>query len=175
MLPWALGHGLAFKEGEGPVLPLLRDAAGVAALRPARVAGRVAPIMETVRLVRAGLSAEGFADTTSDRLCRRSVHGRLLYGGRRGSRDFAATRAMACSQPDLFGRLMDVLTEASIESLGPGAGRRRGPDAVRFMGRRAVTVAVPQACHCPGPADRRGVEAALPGLPVIGFPGWRAS
>src|SRR5271167_2405748 len=30
MLPWALGHGLEFKEGEGPVLPRLRDAAGVA-------------------------------------------------------------------------------------------------------------------------------------------------
>ncbi len=40
MLPWALGHGLEFKEGEGPVLPRLRDAAGVAALDPARVADR---------------------------------------------------------------------------------------------------------------------------------------
>src|ERR1700753_746733 len=38
MLPWALARGLAFKEGEGPVLPKLRDAAGVAALDPARVA-----------------------------------------------------------------------------------------------------------------------------------------
>src|ERR1700736_1411600 len=25
MLPWALGYGLAFKEGEGPVLPRLQD------------------------------------------------------------------------------------------------------------------------------------------------------
>src|SRR5215212_11631754 len=32
MLPWALGHGLEFKEGEGPVLPKLRDEAAVAAL-----------------------------------------------------------------------------------------------------------------------------------------------
>src|ERR1700752_1151809 len=28
MVPWALGQGLAFREGEGPVLPPLRDAAG---------------------------------------------------------------------------------------------------------------------------------------------------
>src|SRR5947209_9227959 len=63
MLPWALGHGLEFKEGEGPVLPRLRDEAGVAALDPSRVAQRVAPIMETVRLVRAGLVSEGFAET----------------------------------------------------------------------------------------------------------------
>src|SRR5690348_6687751 len=27
ILPWALGHGLAFKEGEGPVLPKLGDTA----------------------------------------------------------------------------------------------------------------------------------------------------
>ena len=30
MLPWALGQGLEYREGEGPVLPPLRDAAGVA-------------------------------------------------------------------------------------------------------------------------------------------------
>src|SRR3954471_21187436 len=64
MLPWALGHGLEFKEGEGPILPRLRDPAGVAALDPGRVADRIAPIMETVRLVRSGLAAEGFEATT---------------------------------------------------------------------------------------------------------------
>src|ERR1700761_3246413 len=63
MLPWALGHGLAFKEGEGPVLPKLRDAAGVAALDPGRVREQVAPIMETVRRVRQSLRTEGFDAT----------------------------------------------------------------------------------------------------------------
>ena len=29
MLPWALGQGLEYREGEGPVLPPLRDAAGL--------------------------------------------------------------------------------------------------------------------------------------------------
>src|SRR5208282_677237 len=48
MVPWALGQGLAFREGEGPVLPPLRDAAGVAALDPGRLLDRVAPILETV-------------------------------------------------------------------------------------------------------------------------------
>src|SRR5579872_7200591 len=31
MIPWALGQGLAYREGEGPVLPPLRDAAAVQA------------------------------------------------------------------------------------------------------------------------------------------------
>src|ERR1700761_248598 len=51
ILPWALGHGLEFKEGEGPVLPKLRNEPDVAALDPARISERVAPIMQTVRLV----------------------------------------------------------------------------------------------------------------------------
>src|SRR5271168_1253060 len=29
ILPWALGHGLRFEEGEGPVLPPLRDRAAL--------------------------------------------------------------------------------------------------------------------------------------------------
>jgi uroporphyrinogen decarboxylase len=37
MLPWALGHGLRFAEGEGPVLPPLRDGSALASLDPARV------------------------------------------------------------------------------------------------------------------------------------------
>ena len=49
MLPWALGQGLRFAEGEGPLLPPIRDAAGLAALDPARLPGAIEPILETVR------------------------------------------------------------------------------------------------------------------------------
>ena len=114
ILPWALGHGLAFKEGEGPVLPPLRDAAGVAALDPARVTDSTAPVMETVRRVRAGLTAEGFPDTALIGFAGApfTVACYMVEGG--GSRDFAATRGMAYRDPALFGRLIDVLTEATI-------------------------------------------------------------
>src|ERR1044071_8959270 len=64
MLPWALGHGLEYRDGEGPVLPPLRDEAALLALRPDRVSGAVAPILETVRQVRTRLREEGFADCT---------------------------------------------------------------------------------------------------------------
>src|SRR6201994_3805650 len=52
LLPWALGQGLDYREGEGPVLPPLRDAAALDALDLQRVAGAVAPIQQTVRLAR---------------------------------------------------------------------------------------------------------------------------
>ena len=34
LLPWAMGHGLEYREGEGPVLSPLRDAACLEALDP---------------------------------------------------------------------------------------------------------------------------------------------
>ena len=69
MLPWALGYGLAFKEGEGPVLPRLEDEGGLLQLDPHRVQGAIAPILETVQRCRAGLPKEtvliGFAAARS--------------------------------------------------------------------------------------------------------------
>src|ERR1700760_4937972 len=62
ILPWALGQGLAFKEGEGPVLPPLRDESAFSVLDPSRVAEMTAPVMETVRRTRQGLTREGFDD-----------------------------------------------------------------------------------------------------------------
>src|ERR1700733_11668060 len=56
MLPWALGQGLTFKEGEGPVLPPIRDETAFRALDRSRVAEKTAPVMEAIRLIRAGLT-----------------------------------------------------------------------------------------------------------------------
>ena len=99
MLPWALGHGLAFKEGEGPVLPPLRDRAGVDALRPEGMVGRVAPIMETVRRIRSMLADEGFPDAALIGFAGApfTVACYMVEGG--GSRDFASVRGMAYRQP----------------------------------------------------------------------------
>src|SRR5580693_7199986 len=64
ILPWALGQGLAFKEGEGPILPPIRDEAGYRALTQSRLTEKTAPVMETVRQVRSALTREGFDSTT---------------------------------------------------------------------------------------------------------------
>ena len=93
MLPWALGQGLAFREGEGPVLPPLRDEADVRRCDPERVLAAIAPILETVRRVRAGLTDEGFTDCALIGFAGApfTVACYMVEGG--GSRDFAATRA----------------------------------------------------------------------------------
>jgi uroporphyrinogen decarboxylase len=171
MLPWALGHGLEFKEGEGPVLPPLRDAADIAALDPGRVAGRVAPIMQTVRLVRAGLAAEGFDATTLIGFAGApfTVACYMVEGG--GSKDFAHVRGMAYAQPALFQRLMDVLTEASVEYLS--AQVTAGAEALMLFDSWAGVLSPSLfRTHCVAPAKR--IVAALkvrhPDVPVIGFP-----
>lgn len=171
ILPWALGHGLEFREGEGPVLPKLRDEAGVAALDPSRVADRVAPVMETVRLVRTGLATEGFADTTLIGFAGApfTVACYMIEGG--GSKDFANIRGMAYAQPALFQRLMDTLTDASIEYLSAQA--TAGAEALMLFDSWAGVLS-PRLfrAHVMEPAKR--IVAALnqrhPGVPIIGFP-----
>lgn len=171
MLPWALGHGLDFKEGEGPVLPKLRDEAAVAALDPARVAERVGPIMETVRLIRSGLVAEGFGDAALIGFAGApfTVACYMVEGG--GSKDFAAVRGMAFSQPALFQRLMDVLAESTVEYLS--AQVIAGAEALMLFDSWAGVL--PPSMfrrHCIEPARRivAALRARHPGVPVIGFP-----
>ena len=171
ILPWALGHGLEFKEGEGPVMPKLRDAAGVAALDPARVPEAVAPVMETVRRVRAGLTTEGFDQTTLIGFAGApfTVACYMVEGG--GSRDFAATRAMAYADPALFGRLMDVLTEATIGYLSAQADA--GAEVLMLFDSWAGVLSPSLfRIHVIAPATRIVAELRRrhPGVRFIGFP-----
>jgi uroporphyrinogen decarboxylase len=167
MLPWALGHGLRFAEGEGPVLPRVEEQADVDALDRGRLSGAIAPILETVRRVRAGLDGRttliGFAGGPFTVACY------MIEGG--GSKDFARTRRMAYGDPALFGRLMHVITEATIDYLLAQAGA--GAEAVMLFDSWAgvLSPALFRA-HVTAPARRivQALRARYPRLPVIGFP-----
>lgn len=171
MLPWGLGRGLAYREGEGPVLPPLRTEAEVAALDGARLADAIAPILETVRQVRLGLARESFDATTLIGFAGApfTVACYMVEGG--GSRDFAATRTMAYREPRLFGQLMERLTDATIAYLA--AQIDAGAEAVMLFDTWAGILPPSQfRIHVEGPT--RAIVAALrgahPDVPVIGFP-----
>jgi uroporphyrinogen decarboxylase len=117
ILPWALGQEVAFKAGEGPILPPLRDARGLAGLQLADVAERTAPVMETVRRVRAMLSKEGFDQTALIGFAGAPFTVACYMVGGGGSRDFAATREMVFAEPQLFDQLIDLLVEATVTYL----------------------------------------------------------
>jgi uroporphyrinogen decarboxylase len=171
MLPWALGHGLRFAEGEGPVLPRLTGHAGIDALDPDRVVSAIAPILETVTRVRAGLRAEdldataliGFAGAPFTVACY------MVEGG--GSKDFAHVRTMAYAQPELFDRLMTVLTASTITYLA--AQIEAGAEAVMLFDSWAGVLSPGLfRRHVIAPARRivTALRERFPEVRIIGFP-----
>ncbi len=127
--------------------------------------------METVRLVRAGLINEGFADTTLIGFAGApfTVACYMVEGG--GSKDFAAVRGMAYAQPELFQRLMDVLTDASVEYLS--AQVVAGAEALMLFDSWAGVLSPSLfRAHVIAPATRivAALKARHPEVPIIGFP-----
>src|SRR5262245_54064489 len=57
VIPHALGRSVRFAAGEGPQLEPLNEPSAVATLRPAADQNVLAPVYETVRLVKAALPA----------------------------------------------------------------------------------------------------------------------
>ncbi len=168
MLPWALGYPLRFAEGEGPILPRFAPA-NLPDLDLGRVAGAIAPILETVRRVRAALADApptaliGFAGGPF------TVATYMVEGG--GSSDHARTRALAYREPQGFSALIERLTEATIAYL---AGQiDAGAETVMLFESWAGLLSPPLfRAHVIEPTRR--IVAALkvrPGaVPIIGFP-----
>lgn len=171
ILPWALGQGLAFKEGEGPVLPPIRDEAAFGLLDPSRVAQNTAPVMETVRQIRASLTREGFESTTLIGFAGApfTVACYMVEGS--GSRDFAATRTLAWQNPSLFDRIIELLIETTIQYLS--AQVQAGAEVLMLFDSWAGVLAPSRFRRYVIEPTRRIVVALrerFPDVPVIGFP-----
>ncbi|MBR0668072.1 uroporphyrinogen decarboxylase [Roseomonas hellenica] len=170
IVPWALGQGLRYAEGEGPVLDPLRDAAAIGRLDPARLLDGAAPIFETVRQVRAALAAEapkttliGFAGGVFTVAC-------YMVEGH-GSKDYAAARGMAYADPALFGRLIRILVDATAEYLIAQADA--GAEALMLFDSWAGMLSPSQFRRWviePTAAILRLIRKRHPAIPVIGFP-----
>ncbi len=167
MLPYALGQGLTFVEGEGPMLPAIRDSAGLAALDPAQVEARIAPILETVGRVRESLGPEtaliGFAGSPW------TVASYMVEG--QGSRDFAEVRGLAYRDPALFDALIAMVTDSTITYLARQI--EAGADTVMLFDSWAG-VLPPAQFRRYVIEPTRVIAAALrerfPATPIIGFP-----
>ena len=165
VLPWAMGQGLTYGEGEGPRLPPIRDAAGLATLRLDQVAERTAPVREAVRLIARELGDAaliGFAGAPFTVAC-------YMVDGRGG--DFLETRTLAFRDPGFLVALIDLLTEGTIATL---AGQiEAGAEAVMLFDTWAGLLPPSLfAAHVIAPAKRitQAIRARFPTVPVIGFP-----
>jgi uroporphyrinogen decarboxylase len=167
VVPDALGADVRFIEGEGPQLTPLRDTADLARLGFDRFHARLEPVYETVRRLAAALPPAvtliGFSGSPW------TLAAYMVEGA--GSKEFLAPRLMARQQPALFGRLIDLLTEAVVSYLD--AQIEAGAEVVQLFDSWAGVLPEPELRRwCTEPTRRIVMElrARHPKVPVIAFP-----
>ncbi len=165
IVPYAMGQDLEFLVGEGPHLsPRLADAA-LESLHA--VPERLAPIYETVGLVKAALppgkTLLGFAGSPW------TVATYMVAG--EGSRDQHVTRELAYRDPSAFQAIIDGIVSVTIEYL---AGQiMAGAEAVQLFDSWAGSLAPAQFERwviAPNSVIVAALKARFPEVPVIGFP-----
>lgn len=167
IVPLALGRKVEFLAGEGPKLEPLVDTSGLAALRDNLDEGVVAPVYDTVRLVKAQLGNNtaliGFCGAPW------TVATYMVAG--EGTSDQAPARRFAYHDAEGFQRLIDRLAQASIEYL---IGQlKAGVDVVQVFDTWAGVLSPGQFdrwCVAPMQKIVEGVRRELPGAKIIGFP-----
>ncbi|KQV09776.1 uroporphyrinogen decarboxylase [Devosia sp. Root413D1] len=166
VIPDALGQYVRFEAGEGPLLePLTTES--IPRLDPKGALEKLSPIIETVRRVRAGLSA----DKTLIGFCGSPWTVATYMIGGRGSSDQTAARVFALTQPEAFAKLIDILVETSIDYLAAQLGA--GADVVQLFESWALNldeVAFRNWVIEPNRRIVEGLRKLVPGAPVIGFP-----
>jgi uroporphyrinogen decarboxylase len=163
VVPLALGQPVTFEAGDGPRL----DTEALSRLREQIDHTRLEPVYETIGRVKQALAPEvtllGFCGAPW------TVATYMVAG--RGTPDQAPARNLAYENPQAFGRLIDKLVEASTEYLVRQF--QAGVDAVQIFDTWAGVLPPAQfARWCVEPVARivKGVRAAIPGAPIIGFP-----
>ena len=167
VIPHALGRSVRFAAGEGPQLDPLDDPAAISALRDRVDDAILAPIYETIALVKAALPSNvallGFCGAPW------TVATYMVAG--RGTPDQAPARMFAYRHPEAFARLIDVLVDASVHYLVRQL--QAGVDAVQIFDTWAG-VLPPDQFHrwCIAPTKRivADVRRAIPSAKIIGFP-----
>ncbi|MEO1207286.1 MAG: uroporphyrinogen decarboxylase [Pseudomonadota bacterium] len=167
VVPDALGQEVRFVEGEGPRLDPIDDEAGLATLDPSATGKVFGTVCETVKLLRAGLPDE----TALIGFCGAPWTVATYVVGGRGSPDQAAARGWAYRDPAAFQKLIDILTDASIDYLSQQV--EAGADVLQIFDSWAGSLADDQFDRWVVDPTRRMVEALKakhPETPILGFP-----
>ena len=167
VIPHALGQNLRFVEGEGPRLDPLADRQAVDRLAREVRHETLAPIYETIRLVKAQLDDK----TTFLGFCGApwTVATYMIAG--RGTPDQAPARIFAYREPDTFAAVMDVLVAASAAYLIRQL--QAGVDAVQIFDTWAGVLPPEEFRRWSIEPTRRiiaKIRRQIPGAKVIGFP-----
>jgi uroporphyrinogen decarboxylase len=167
VVPHALDQRVAFVEGEGPRLDALPDPESLRRLKPEIDHAVLAPVYETIGLVRQELPAEvallGFCGAPW------TLATYMIAGG--GTADQQPARLFAYRHPEAFARLIDILTVASVSYLTQQF--RAGVDAVQIFDTWAGVLPADEFrrwCVEPVAQIVAEVRRQVPGAKIIGFP-----
>ena len=165
VIPHAMGQDLWFETGEGPRLAPRLAESRLEDFVPA--AERLAPVIDTVRKVSAGLPSEktflGFAGSPWT-VATYMVHGQ-------GSKDQAEARRMAHAEPERFAGLIEAIISATVDYLGDQLDA--GVDAVQLFDSWAGSLSPAQFekwVIAPNAEIVRRLKARNPKAVIIGFP-----
>ncbi len=167
VVPDALGQGVRFVEGEGPRLDAITSAAGLTCLDAAATGEKFARVYETVARLRQDLPRE----TALIGFCGAPWTVATYMVGGQGSSDQAAARMFAYRDPQAFARLIDIVTDASIDYLDGQV--RAGADVLQIFDSWAGNLPDGEfATWVVAPTRRIVAELRRrhPGTPIIGFP-----
>ena len=167
VIPYALGRSVRFEAGEGPRLDPLDTPDKVATLAAKADFGKLEPVYEALRCVRAELNPKialiGFCGAPW------TVATYMVAG--QGTPDQAPARMMAYRHPDAFAGIIDVLVENSIQYL---VGQlKAGADALQIFDTWAGVLPPREFERWSIEPARRiveGVRKQVPDAKVIGFP-----
>jgi uroporphyrinogen decarboxylase len=167
VVPHALGQQVSFAAGEGPRLAPVIGRDGLKTIAGKIDLDAVRSVFETIRIVRTKLPHEvtllGFCGAPW------TVATYMVAGC--GTPDQAPARLLAYRDPEVFGKLIDILTEASVDYLS--AQLEAGVDAVQLFDTWAGVLGPDEfARWCIAPARRivAGLRQRIPNAKVIGFP-----
>jgi uroporphyrinogen decarboxylase len=167
VIPQALGQSVSFEVGEGPRLDALIESADFARLRDELDQDVLAPVYETIGLVKAQLPQDvallGFCGAPW------TVATYMIAG--RGTPDQAPARLFAYRHPAAFAALMDLLVESSVSYLAKQF--ESGVDAVQIFDTWAGVLPMGEFDKwCIEPAQRivAGLRRRIPHAKIIGFP-----
>jgi len=167
VVPDALGQGVRFAEGEGPKLEPIRDVGDLDRLSADRLHERLAPVYETVARLCRELPEEvtliGFAGAPW------TVATYMVEGG--SSRDFAVVRGWSLKEPDGFGKLIEIVTDATAEYLCRQV--EAGAQALQLFDSWAGVLpddAFERWVIAPNARIVSIVKQRFPEVPIIGFP-----
>ena len=167
VIPHALGRDVRFVSGEGPRLDPINAPSVIENMRKRVDQGVLAPVYETIGLVKAQLPAQvgflGFCGAPW------TVATYMIAG--EGTPDQAPARLFAYRHPESFAKLIDVLVDASVEYLV--AQFKAGVDAVQIFDTWAGVLPPAEFERWSIAPTKRIVMALrreIPNARVIGFP-----